>query len=385
MPDFKILQDLPDISFIDNRTVDDVRREMVADFEAFMSEATGKTFALERADPHRMELYAAAAQYYQGLQYVDRAGKLNLLKYSYGGFLDNVVAFKGVTRQRAKAATTTLRFTLSAVRQTATGIPQGTRVSTPNGSVYFQTTEYAEIPEGFVSVDVPAICTEAGAMGNGMTPGELNTMVDPVPYMASVVNVTETAGGAEVEADANLAERAFLAPGSYSTAGPDGAYRYWVKSYNAAIGDVQITSDQAAGTIDICFLMADGSAPGREMINGLLDFLQEQNVRPTNDLVRASAPEEVPYTVDLQYWINKSDTARASSIQTAVEAAVAKYVRWQRTIGRDINPSQLVAAVIAAGAKRVKVNTPVDTPVGSTQVATLSGISVVSYGALDND
>ncbi len=121
------------------------------------------------------------------------------------------------------------------------------------------------------------------------------------------------------------------------------------------------------------------------MITGLLDFLQEQNVRPTNDLVRASAPEEVPYTVDLQYWIGKSDTARASAIQTAVEAAVAKYVRWQRAIGRDINPSQLVAAVVAAGAKRVKVNAPVDTQVGSTQVAALSGIAVVSYGGLEND
>lgn len=234
-------------------------------------------------------------------------------------------------------------------------------------------------------MDVPAICTEVGNAGSDLEPGELNTMVDPVPYMASVVNVTKTAGGAEKENDDSMKERVFLAPGSYSTAGPDGGYRYWVKSYNTAIGDVQITSDHAAGTVDICFLMADGSAPSQEMITGLLDFLQEQNVRPTNDLVRASAPEEVPYTVDLQYWIGKSDTARASAIQTAVEAAVAKYVRWQRAIGRDINPSQLVAAVVAAGAKRVKVNAPVDTQVGSTQVAALSGIAVVSYGGLEND
>lgn len=385
MPDFKILQDLPDISFIENRSIDDVRRDMVGDFEAFMSEATGKPFALERADPHRMELYAMSTQFYHGLQYVDRAGKLNLLKYTYGAFLDNVAVIKSVTRQQAKAATTTLRFTLSAARAAATGIPQGTRVSTPTGSVYFQTTEYAEIPEGFASVDVPAICTEVGTAGSDLEPGELNTMVDPVPYMASVVNVTKTAGGAEKENDDSMKERVFLAPGSYSTAGPDGGYRYWVKSYNTAIGDVQITSDHAAGTVDICFLMADGSAPSQEMITGLLDFLQEQNVRPTNDLVRASAPEEVPYTVDLQYWIGKSDTARASAIQTAVEAAVAKYVRWQRAIGRDINPSQLVAAVVAAGAKRVKVNAPVDTQVGSTQVAALSGIAVVSYGGLEND
>lgn len=40
MPDFEI-QDLPDVSFIDNKTIDDVRQEMVADCEKFMSEETG--------------------------------------------------------------------------------------------------------------------------------------------------------------------------------------------------------------------------------------------------------------------------------------------------------------------------------------------------------
>lgn len=385
MPEMGAIQAAPDISFIENRSVEDVRREMVADFEAFMAEATGKPYTLERASPHRMELYAAAAQIYQAEQRTDRQGKQNLLKYSYGESLDNVALLKGVVRKTAEAATTTLRFTLSATRPAATGIPEGTRVSTPSGTVFFQTAEYAEIPEGAVSVDVPAVCAQAGAAGNNLAPGELNTMVDPVPYMAAVENITETAGGAEVETDGNLAERAFLAPGAYSTAGPGGSYHYWTKSYNAAIGDVQITSDKAAGTVDICFLMADGSKPSQEVIDGLLEFIEEQEVRPMNDLVRAAPPAEIPYTVDLQYWINKSDTARASSIQTAVEAAVAKYVRWQRTIGRDINPSQLVAAVISAGAKRVKINAPADTPVGNTEVAALSGIAVVSYGGLEND
>lgn len=385
MSEMGAVQSAPDISFIDDQSVEDIRAEMVADFEAFMSQAIGKTYTLERASPHRMELYAAAAQFYHGLQYVDRAGKQNLLKYSYSGWLDNVVRLKGVTRKAAEAAATTLRFTLSAVRPAATGIPQGTRVSTATGAVYFQTEEYAEIPAGAMFVDVGAVCTEVGTDGNGLTAGELSVIVDPVPYMDSVANITETTGGADVETDANLAERAFLAPSSYSTAGPDGAYRYWVKSYNAAIGDVQITSDQEAGTVDICFLMADGSAPGEEMINGVLEWLAENNVRPMNDLVRATAPAEVPYTVNVHYWINRSDTARAATIQAAVTAAVDTYTRWQRTIGRDINPSQLVAAMIAAGAKRVEVLEPIYTPVGNTEVATLAALPGVYYGGLEND
>ena len=50
------LANTPDISFIDGHGVDDIRSEMVADYEAYISEATGKTVKLDRASPHRMEL-----------------------------------------------------------------------------------------------------------------------------------------------------------------------------------------------------------------------------------------------------------------------------------------------------------------------------------------
>ena len=41
MPDISAIQNTPDVSFIDNKTIDDVRGDMVADFEAFMLQATG--------------------------------------------------------------------------------------------------------------------------------------------------------------------------------------------------------------------------------------------------------------------------------------------------------------------------------------------------------
>ena len=57
MPDeMNAIKSLPDISFIDNKDIDQVRQEMVADYESFISEATGQTVALERSSVHRMEL-----------------------------------------------------------------------------------------------------------------------------------------------------------------------------------------------------------------------------------------------------------------------------------------------------------------------------------------
>lgn len=378
------IKNLPDISFIDNKTIDQVRQEMVADYESFISGATGQTVTLERSSVHRMELYAAAAQIYQAMQYIDRQGKQNILKYSYSDFLDNLAIFKGVTRNPATAATTTLRFTLSAERDTATGIPQGTRVSTA-GAIYFATDVYAEIPAGSTTVDVPATCTVAGTDGNGFSAGELATIVDPIPYVASVTNTTATEGGAEIESDDDLAERVFLAPGAYSTAGPEDGYLYHAKAYSAAIGDVVATSNQAAGTVDIVFIMADGSTPGEEMIEGLEGYLQGKTIRPMTDLVRVAAPQEVQYTINLTYYINRSDSAQAVTIQQQVAAAVEQYKTWQRAIGRDINPSQLVHMVMDAGAKRVTVTAPTYTAVDATKVSALQGDAVISYGGLEDD
>ena len=385
MPDeMNAIKNLPDISFIDNKDIDQVRQEMVADYESFISEATGQTVTLERSSVHRMELYAAAAQIYQAMQYIDRQGKQSILKYSYSDFLDNLAIFKGVTRNPATPATTTLRFTLSAERDTATGIPQGTRVSTA-GAIYFATDVYAEIPAGSTTVDVPATCTVAGTDGNGFAAGELATIVDPIPYVASVTNTTATEGGAEIESDDDLAERVFLAPGAYSTAGPEDGYLYHAKAYSAAIGDVVATSNQAAGTVDIVFIMADGSTPGEEMIEGLEGYLQGKTIRPMTDLVRVAAPQEVTYTINLTYYINRSDSAKAVTIQAAVAQAVADYQTWQRAIGRDINPSQLVHMVMDAGAKRVTVTAPTYTAVDATKVSALQGDAVISYGGLEDD
>ena len=385
MPDeMNAIKSLPDISFIDNKTIDQVRQEMVADYESFISEATGQTVSLERSSVHRMELYAAAAQIYQAMQYIDRQGKQSILKYSYSDFLDNLAIFKGVTRNPATPATTTLRFTLSAERDTATGIPQGTRVSTA-GSIYFSTDVYAEIPAGSTTVEVPATCTVEGTDGNGFAAGELATIVDPIPYVASVTNITATEGGAEIESDDDLAERVFLAPGAYSTAGPEDGYLYHAKAYSAAIGDVVATSDQAAGTVDIVFIMADGSTPGEEMIEGLEGYLQGKTIRPMTDLVRVAAPQEVQYTINLTYYINRSDSAKAVTIQAAVAQAVADYQTWQRAIGRDINPSKLVAMVMEAGAKRVTVTAPTYTTVDATKVSAIQGSAVVTYGGLEDD
>lgn len=375
--------DLPDVSFIDNDTLQAMLERMVKNYEDRYRALTGREMNLAPADPMRIALYAAALELYQIEMFVDRAGKQDLLKYSYGEFLDNLAAGRGVTRQPAAAATTTLRFTLSETKTYAVGIPVGTRATNGDG-VYFQTLEYAEVAPGDLSVDVVAECTVDGVEGNDLVPGQINILVDPVAYVESVANTDTSDGGADLETDESLAERTFLAPSSYSVAGPDDAYVYWTKTCNSSIGSVMVTSPEPC-EVEIYILMEDGTIPEASVVNGLQAYLADGNIRPLTDQVTVKTPEVKKFSVDLTYYINRSDSASASTIQQQVTAAIAEYVTWQTTeIGKDINPSELIKRVIAAGAKRVEVVSPVFTTVATAEVAQCSG-QTANYGGLEDD
>ena len=82
-----------------------------------------------------------------------------------------------------------------------------------------------------------AVCQTAGTDGNGLKAGEIAALVDPLPYTLSVTNTGASLGGADRETDEELAERIYLSPTSYSTAGPLAAYEYWVKLSALRLGN----------------------------------------------------------------------------------------------------------------------------------------------------
>ncbi len=386
-----IIKGLPDVSFIDDVSLEDVQELFFTAYQDKYKEETGATVALARGDPMRIALLSAAQVYYQALLKIDTAGKMNYLKYAYGGYLDLLAATRsGTLRQPASCATTTVLWSLESARTSATGIPAGTRV-TADGATYFASSEYAEIPAGDTSISIVMTCTAAGTAGNGFAPGEIVTMVDPVPFIASVANTDTSSGGADIEDDESLAARTFLAPSGFSVAGPEEAYIYRCFEYSSSIADVAVqgptdTNNVPAGTVDIRILMDDGTGPEQSVITGLLEYLTDAPARPLTDHVQVSGPDFVNYSVAITYYIASSDKASAPAIQSAVSAAVSDYVSWQSgKIGRDINPDHLLAAVKNAGAKRAVITAPVFTALDRVELARLSGTPSVTYGGIEDD
>lgn len=378
------LYNLPEISFIEGITYEGILNEMVADFETKYTEETGRKIKLRPGDKEHIHLRVLAGQYYQMYQQLDYAAKMNLLKYSKGDFLKHLGAFKKTFIQEPRAAAVKVRFTLSEVRKDVIYIPEGTRVTAGDG-VYFATDDYAEVAAGESYADVTCTCETAGDIGNNYQPGTIEIIVDPVPYVKSVVNITKSEGGSGEEPEESFRERIFLAPSSYSVAGPADAYEYWVKQYNsAAIEDVKIYEPVEA-VVDIRILLQGGALPSETFCSGCLQYLKDNPIIPLTDNNYVLPPDVVGYDLKATYYISRSDINNVKSIQDSIEAAKDTYLNWQRTkIGRDLNPDALIEFVRAAGGKRCVIESPVFTVIPETSVAQEKTVEFV-YGGIEDD
>lgn len=385
MSNISELANCPELNFIENMTLRETEEQLRALYTRYYREITGKEPELGAADPLNLLIKAFAAMEYQTMQYADTKGRMELLKTSTGEALDALGALVGVSRKEPTRATATERFTLSEARGTVTAIPAGTRVKTEDGK-YFNTLDYAEIAAGDLYADVVVQAEEAGAGSAGLLAGTIKILVDPIPYIAGVSNTTESTGGLDTEDDDSLTRRIYLSPSVYSCAGPRDAYEYYAREWRGDVADVRTDSPQP-NQVDIYFVIQDEEGlrlPNPTELAEMKAYMSGESMRPLCDQVNCKAPEEVEYAISLTYWIGSSDQKSVSEIQSRVSAAVEEFQTWQRKLGRDINPTELIARVRETGAKRVKLTAPADTVVEKNELPKCTG-ATADYGGLEDD
>lgn len=357
-------------------------RAIEADIFAAYERLAGMT--LYPGDPVRIFLESLALSATVENNLIDLAAKQNLLAYATGTNLDHLGALMGVARIPAQTARCELRFSLSEALNFSVPVPAGTRATTRDGKAVFATQISAEISPGDLFADVPALCLEAGSAGSGLLPGQIDGLVDPIPYIASVVNVDTTIDGADVESDDRLRERIRMAPESYTVAGSSGEYEARTLAVSSEISAVSVTSP-SPGVVDVRFVLTGGELPDEAMCALVEDALSAADVRPLTDKVLVGAPDPVPYQIKGVWYAKRSNAAMLAAITASVNAALEEYRLWQRgTPGRDIVPDRLVELFIRAGAKRVALENPVFTEISETEIAREEAIELV-FGGLEED
>lgn len=367
---------ISNISFVET-DVETLQATVVARYE----QITGRT--LYPGNPERLFLnclvYLLALQRAQ----IDVAAKRNTLMYADGVYLDLIGEMLGVTRLTATPAQTTLRFNLDTPLTFPVNIPLGTRC-TPDGELFFATTELATILVGQTMIEVNAMCTVVGSVGNDWQNGQINQMSDTVSYIEYVENTSVSFGGSDAETDERFQERIRLAPESFSVAGPRDAYQFYALSSNPDVADASVWSP-IPGLVRVAVLMQNGRIPTVQELAGVYAVLSADEVRPLTDTVEVISPSEVHYSIAAQYWIRRDYSALAANIQQQVTDAVNKFAAFHSArLGRDVNTSVLYEYIQSVeGVKRVKIFAPEDIVVTEGAVAICSAMSVNYQGLED--
>ena len=401
----------------DARVLADKLREL---YEAIRRANGESGFRLSLAAPERLVQLTEAAVLAQVNHDIDRTGKGNLLFFAGSDTIEYLGDLYGDRGKRLQAsyAMTTMRYTLSIVRASATPIPKGSRATADN-QLFFATTKPAEIPPGQLYVDIEAQCNVAGTAGMGFEAGAINNMVDIIPFVASAENITPTSGGMDIEDIESYRARLRTVPESFSVAGPDGAYEFWARTANPgivdarawmpaldlvqfaaflapwgitdaagfyrALGDYYRESGTGPGNVDVTVLMQDGELPSGEVLSQVEEILSNRTRRPLTDYVHVVQPEAVGFNVALRYWIETERATEAVSIIDSVNSAVERYIAWQKSrLGLDIIPDRLHKLIMDCGVKRVEITEPAFAVLKPHEVAQFSGIKTITYEGLED-
>jgi len=386
---------LSDINFVEVDAAQ-IQADMIEQFE----QALGET--LYPAD-ERLMFLQQETQVIVGLKnLINDSARQNLLRYARGEVLDALGELYGDRGKRlsAQSATTTFRITLSAAQTSNYVIPAGKRV-TPDGLLYFVTSSAVTIPLGQLTGDVQGVAEDVGSQYNDFIAGQIKTIVDPIPYVSSIINIDTSSGGTDIEGDDNYRERLRLLPESFSTAGPEGAYVFWAKTADSTIVDVAVDSPSPC-VVRIVPLLQDGEIPTQSVLDAVLAVASAKDKRPLTDQVQVEAPTAVSYNITLTYYLDKNladevkdrQAIEGEKLDIGTDSAVYKYISWQQSsLGLDINPDMLRYFIQSAAqyqlgnttktaVKRITLTYPAYTAIESTQVAKVGTVTVV-YGGLE--
>lgn len=328
------------------------------------------------------------------------AGNINgmlasgFVAFAEGPALDLLGQLVGV--ERLAPASARVRFFLFIENPTPVYVPAGTRVSTADGKYVFATVADVTLTPAPAApyageAYVDAVCLTPGTGPNGLPVDSITTVLDPVAGLAAIGNYSQAApagslsdftpsGGSDQENDEELRERIFLAPNSFSVAGPTKAYVYFAKTASAAIVDVSVTTPGPGRVLLVPLTDTPLIPTSLPILNAVFAAVNPDDVRPLCDKPEVAAPAIVQYGVQAELTL-----LSGASEPATVAAAMARVNQYgqarNRKLGLDIVRDQILALLVVPGVYAVNLIQPAASVViDEKTVAVFTGAEIVVTG-----
>lgn len=306
---------------------------MKAEFE----ERSGRTLYPAQTEMFLIEVAAYALSLLH--EAAQTATLQNTAVWAEGRHLEDRGTNVSTFRLLAQPARATLRFTLSMARPNQVAVPAGTRAASPGGIVLATDADLI-IPAGSTQGEIGATATMPGAAWNGLAPGAVSDLLDPVAWVSAVENIDPVDGGTDVENEQRFRGRVVNALFTIAKTGPRNGYREHVLAVDPDIVDVAVIRPEP-GHIHIHPLLSTG-LPDAALKATITAYLDPETLRAMGDDVAVLDPVRVGF----EFEVTVRSLTAVPGIEDAAEAAIiAAFRPWTQSLGSQIAPSDIIRAV----------------------------------------
>ena len=296
----------------------------------------------------------------------------NYISTATGIDLENKASDFGLTRLTASYSTGYLIFGRSTYSSTYIPIPIGTIATTASSSasnaIQFETTEYAVMNPGSLTIRVAARARESGSLGNAAI-ASIVVLTNPPSGIEFVTNATAFSGGTDDETDEELRSRITSYLNSLQRGTKD-ALEAAAKSV-ASVEDAYVEENTPTYGFANCWVSDSSGTASDELLDSVQTVLEEY--KPIGSTIVSKAP--LIHSIDIEAWITLSQGFSFPSVQALIEDAIYTFLSTKK-IGEDVYRSEIIDIIQAINGVK-KVDTSTETLITS-ESATCTTRNIVS-------
>lgn len=299
-------------------------------------------------------------------------GLQNYLPYAKGDRLDLKSEIFGTRAKRleASSAKVVMECYISQPVQRNVYIRKGTRFI--HGENIFLTVEEGIVLAGEIKTMILAQAEKPGNIGDILA-GEITQIIDKYDYYESCTNPFDVSKGGDKEEDKQYRKRLKEIPESFTSAGSEGSYKFWVKNASAKVNQVVVKTPRP-NEIDI-YVYGYNKVISTEDKEVITQFLKNLDRLPLNDLVVVKDPVLIDIDLNIDYYLYDGEIRNTETIKAALTKKLLEYFTTLE-IGKELNTQDIIAIIKNENIKRCNIISPGEIPVEENSLIRCNSITL---------
>lgn len=278
----------------------------------------------------------------------------NYLPYAKGERLDlkSIIYGERARRNEASHAKVTMECYISEIVDRAVYIKKGTRFL--HGENIFYSLEEGIINPGQIKTTILAQVEKSGDIGEILA-GEITQIIDRYDYYESCLNPQKVSKGGNREDDEQYRKRLEEIPESFTSAGSEGAYKFWTKKVSPLVNQVVVKTPRP-NEIDI-YVYGFNEEVTLEEKEAIKEFLTDLDRLPLNDLVTIKNPTIVNVDLNIDYYLYDGEIRSVETIKmTLMQKLRDHFTKMQ--IGDKLNLQDIIRIIKNEDIRRCEILSP---------------------------